>query len=259
MARSNLAYQLPERRQNYKPEPIAMPRPQLRTIEGQGRRTAAKPQQATWVRTLVIMCATIVIVLATTSVARVSISNATVQMMQASEQTQEAIDQARAVGLELEVRHSVANNPNRIQDTAAAMGVLPSGQPETTQARRGFTNETKNQMAAAAEEARAAELALLTAGIPLPLSDFKASARAVKAPMAGNGVAPEASVETPEALAGETPEALGTETQEYLPEYTEEYEPDYSAGYEADYDYGYEAEYDSYYDETQYDPSQEGV
>jgi hypothetical protein len=105
------------------------------------------------------MSAAVLIVLATVSVARVSIANATVQMMQTAEQTSAAIEQARAVGLELEVQHSLANNPTRIQDNAASLGILPAGQPATIPARAGFSALTLDQMERAAEEARAAEIA----------------------------------------------------------------------------------------------------
>lgn len=173
MARSNLAYQLEVPKRSYDAQPIARPRPKLRTIEGQGRATAAQTQQAPWLRTLAIMSTLVLIVLASTSVMRVSVANATVQMMQASEETTAAIEQARAAGLELEVLHSIANNPTRIQDAAANMGILPASQPATVTALSGFTAETQSQMQAAASEVQASQLALLTADEP---GDIKAPA-----------------------------------------------------------------------------------
>lgn len=164
MARSNLAYKQDRREQTYRPEPVSLPRPKLRTIEGQGRKSAAQPQQKPWVHTLLAMSIAVIVVLATTSVGRIGIANATVQMMQTAEQTQSAIDEARAVGLELEVKHSLSNNPTRIQDLAATRGVLPSSQPQTLEARNGFSTETQRQMQQAAAEAQAAELALLAQG-----------------------------------------------------------------------------------------------
>lgn len=161
MTRSNLAYQQPKRL--YEDEPLVLPRPQLRTIEGQGRKTSARTQQAPWIRTLMVMSALAIVVLATVSVARVSFANATVQVLQNSEQLRGAIDQARAEGLELEVQHSLANNPNRIQDAAAGLGILPAGQPETLAAQNNFSEETLAIMQAAAEEAHTAELAQLQA------------------------------------------------------------------------------------------------
>lgn len=161
MARTNLAYQQEEQERNYDAQPIPLPRPKLRTIEGQARGTQTRTQQAPWVRTLVVMSAVFLVVLSTVSVARVSVANATVQMMQTSEKTTAAINQARAVGLDLEVQHSLANNPTRIQDNAAMLGILPAQQPVALAAREGFSAETISQMNLAANEARAAELALL--------------------------------------------------------------------------------------------------
>ena len=161
MARTNLAYRQEERWQDYQAKPIPLPRPALRTIEGQGRGVRVQPAVAPWAKTLVVMCAVVFVTLATVSIARVSIANATVQMLQAAEQTNTAIIQARAEGLELEVRHALANNPTRIQDLAAALGILPASSVETLAAQHGFSISTINQMRAAAEEARAAELAAL--------------------------------------------------------------------------------------------------
>ncbi|MDR1088714.1 MAG: hypothetical protein LBL23_05545 [Coriobacteriales bacterium] len=159
MAQSNLAYRQEAEAERYDALPIRSPRPALRTIEGTRSRAEAEPRTAPWVRTLVVSCAVVLLVVATVSVARISIANATVQMMQTAEQTSAAIEQARAVGLELEVQHSLANNPTRIQDNAAVLHILPAGQPATVQARNGFSAETLDQMQRAAEEARAAEIA----------------------------------------------------------------------------------------------------
>lgn len=161
MARTNLAYTHKEQQQSYQAEPIALPRPALRTVEGQGRGLRAQSQRAPWVQTLATMSAVVLVVLATVSIARVSIANATVQMMQTSEQTSAAIDEARAQGLELEVKHSLANNPTRIQDAAADRGILPTSQPSTLAALDGFAPETIEQMRAAADAAHAAELKAL--------------------------------------------------------------------------------------------------
>ena len=161
MARSNLAYKQDRQEWGYDAQPVALPRPKLDTIEGQGRGTAAQTQQSPMLRTIAVMCALVIVVLTTSSVARVGISNATVQMMQSINTTQAAIEEARAVGLELEVLHSISNNPTRIQDRAAEMGILPASHPETLYALAGFSSETKTEMQAAAEEAKAAELAMI--------------------------------------------------------------------------------------------------
>lgn len=159
MARSNLAYKNEEARQSYAAEPIALPRPQLRTVEGKATETQTRTQQVPWTHTVAIMCAVLAIVLASVSVGRVSIANATVRMMQGSQQVSAVIDQARTAGLELEVQYSLANNPTRIQDAAAAMGILPSSQPETLAAHSGFGVDLVDRMRLAAEEARVAEIA----------------------------------------------------------------------------------------------------
>ena len=161
MARTNLAYKRQEQWQDYQAEPIPLPRPRFRTIEGQGKKTATQPVRAPWAQTLVVMSLTVFMTLATVSVARVTIANATVQMMQTSEQTRAAINEVRTEGMELEVEHSLANNPTKIQDTAALMGILPTSQPITLTARDGFSPETILQMNAAAAEVRAAELQAL--------------------------------------------------------------------------------------------------
>jgi len=138
-----------------------LPRPRLRTIEGQGRKTAAKPQFAPWVLALAITGVVVGMVLATLAISQVSISNATVQMMQNSDQTRAAINTARSAGMELEVVFSLGNNPTRIQDTAATMGILPTSQITTIPAQAGFSAETIYQMSLAADEARAQELQAL--------------------------------------------------------------------------------------------------
>jgi len=167
MAQNNLAYRQKPEEWGYDAEPIALPRPELRTIEGTKGSAQAQPRPVAWVTQLAVMSAVVIVVLASVSVARVSISNATVQMMQTAEQTRLAIDQTRAAGLDLEVQHSLANNPTRIQDSAASLGILPAGQPVVMEAREGFSAETILQMQVAADEARAAEVALLN----VPKSD----------------------------------------------------------------------------------------
>jgi len=107
------------------------------------------------------MSTVVLVVLATVSITRVSISNATVQLMQAAEQTTIAIDQARTKGMELEVVHSLENNPTKIQDHAAALGILPNNKTITMPARDSFSIETIREMSTAAAETRAAELQVL--------------------------------------------------------------------------------------------------
>jgi len=140
---------------------MPVPRPQLRTIEGQGRGVKPRKQQAPWVRTAVVMSAVVCIALATASVARVTITNATVQMMQSAEQTSAAINYARMGGVGLEVDLSLASNPTRIQDRAADFGVYPTSRVNTISALNGFSQDTMEQMDAAAQEARALELQVL--------------------------------------------------------------------------------------------------
>ena len=159
MARSNLAYRREVVEQSYDAQPMPSPRSRLRTIEGNGRKTAAQAQVAPWTNTLIAMSIVVAVVLATVSIARVTIANATVQMMQTAVQTQAAIDFANAAGIDLEVKHSLANNPTKIQDLAASMGILPSSQPVTLAAQSGFSEETIAQMQLAALEVRQAHRA----------------------------------------------------------------------------------------------------
>lgn len=161
MARNNLAYEQEVYEQSYDARPIPSPRPRLRTIEGRAR--SARTQQQPLVRAIACMSAVVLIVLATVSVARVSVSNATVGVMQASAQTNDAIEQAREVGVELEVEYSLANNPTRIQDSAASLGMLPSSQTATIQAYNGFSASTLEQMRQAASEYQAAQMSQLQA------------------------------------------------------------------------------------------------
>ncbi len=162
MAQSNLAYSQTQPTREFDAQPIAAPRPRLRAIEGQGRGVAPQAQPLAWLRTLAVMSTLVVVVLATASIARISIANATVQMMHGSEQTRIAIESARSAGLELEVRHSLMNNPTRIQDAAAALGIFPANQPEIVSALSGFTPQTKEQMQQAAQDAHALALAGLS-------------------------------------------------------------------------------------------------
>lgn len=165
MARTNLAYKNEEARQSYSAEPIALPRPELRTVEGKVSDAQTRTQHVPWTRTVAVMSAVLVIVLASVSIGRVSIANATVRMMQGSGQVSNAIAQARAAGLELEVQYSLANNPTRVQDAAAAMGILPSSQPETLAAHSGFGSDFLDRMRLAAEETRAAEITSLSSAL----------------------------------------------------------------------------------------------
>ncbi|MCL2530082.1 MAG: hypothetical protein FWE41_07125 [Coriobacteriia bacterium] len=188
MSRTNLAYKQQPQRRGYQADPIPLPRPKFRTIEGQGKGSAAKPRQAPWVQTLVIMSVVVAMMLATIAIARVSISNATVQMMQTSEQTRAAINSARQVGMELEVVFSLGNNPTRIQDAAATMGVLPSHSISTVAARGGFTVETIYQMSLAADEARALELQALYDRAELAAAEKPAVVESVLTPSPTQGL-----------------------------------------------------------------------
>jgi len=161
MSRTNLAYQQEEPKRRYEAQPIPLPRPRLRTIEGQGRAAATQTARAPWTRTLAVMSIVVFMVMASVSITRINISNATVLMMQTANQTSSDIEQARIAGMELEVEHSLKNNPTRIQDIAATMGILPTAQPEVLAALDGFAPETIYRMNQAAEQNAALELRAL--------------------------------------------------------------------------------------------------
>jgi hypothetical protein len=105
------------------------------------------------------MAAVVIAVLASVCVARIALSNLTVQMMLNGEQIANEITTARSMGLELEVRHSVATNPNRVQDAATKLGMLPDNQVATLAARQGFSPEVKSLLAQAAGDHMAAAVA----------------------------------------------------------------------------------------------------
>jgi hypothetical protein len=146
MAQSAAAYELP---QILEPQAAG---PNLRAIPGKGLGVRSATKLAPWLRTLIVMSAVFLAVLATTCVTRIAVSNLTVQLMLQAELTSEQIANSRAAGAELEVKHSLATNPNRIQDAATARGIVPGNQADTVQARHGFSAETQNAMAAAVAE-----------------------------------------------------------------------------------------------------------
>ena len=164
MSRTNLAYQVNQQQRSPRAQAIPLERPKLRAIEGQGRgpEAAAKAKPVAiptpQLRALAAISVVVFLVFTTASVAKVSIANATVQLLQTADDISLAIDQARTTGLELEVRHSLENNPTKIQDAAAVRGILPADHSTTIAARSGFAQSTINLMRVAAEEAQALEL-----------------------------------------------------------------------------------------------------
>ena len=60
---------------------------------------------------------------------RVWVTTATVQELIESQSITQSITEARAAGMELEVKHSVLANPNRIQEIASEqLGMSPASQ-----------------------------------------------------------------------------------------------------------------------------------
>jgi hypothetical protein len=93
-------------------------------------------------------------------IASISFSNATVQILLESDAVSESIANARSTGLELEVKHSVAANPARIQDAAAALGMVPTEQIPTLDATSSLSTEAKSALnEVQAEHPVAAQLA----------------------------------------------------------------------------------------------------
>ncbi|MDR2672201.1 MAG: hypothetical protein LBC35_02685 [Coriobacteriales bacterium] len=139
--------------------PQARPAPQLKALPGKGLGARTRPDIQPWATTAAVMAAVVIAVLASVCVARIALSNLTVQMMLNGEQIANEITTARSMGLELEVRHSVATNPNRVQDAATKLGMLPDNQVATLAARQGFSPEVKSLLAQAAGDHMAAAVA----------------------------------------------------------------------------------------------------
>ena len=169
MARTNAAYKMDyaasipahpatvPRRGQPASQPLA--RPRLRAIPGKGLGAQTSPALHPRVRALVVVAVLLVLVAATVSVARIAVSSLTVQMMLQGERISENIANARSQGLELEVKHSLATNPNRVQDAATTLGMVPDNQVQTLSAQQGFSFGTRDLMVAAASERLAAEVA----------------------------------------------------------------------------------------------------
>jgi hypothetical protein len=152
------------------------------------------------------MAAVLIAVLATVCVSRIAISNLTVQLMFRAEQTTELISNAKANGAALEVWHSVATNPNRVQDKAAANGVLPGNAVTTLEARHGFTDDVKFIMTAAATEAVNQEVAAAEAAAAAK-AEAAAALQAQEAAAADAAAQAEAATAEPEATTEATSEA----------------------------------------------------
>ncbi|MCL1890855.1 MAG: hypothetical protein FWG00_02345 [Coriobacteriia bacterium] len=148
----------PQRR----PREVEVPRPPLRALPG--RRAAAQQKSLVGQLARVVLstgafCFLFAMAVGVTSI---TVSNATVQMLLESESITETIGEARSVGLELEVQHSIATNPARVQEAAGALGMVPVGQIDKLDATTILdptTVETIAQAAAKAEKAKAAKAA----------------------------------------------------------------------------------------------------
>jgi len=64
----------------------------------------------------------------------IGLSNATVQTLINTEAVAQSIVEARSAGISLEVQHSFATNPIRIQDEALALGMGPAAKTATVEA-----------------------------------------------------------------------------------------------------------------------------
>ncbi|MDR3307807.1 MAG: hypothetical protein LBS58_02755 [Coriobacteriales bacterium] len=123
MAQAARAYTQPQRRVR-EPE-----RPPLRVLPGNG--TKARPQQQTmpYARALLGIFLVSVLFVCVVCGVRIAVATATVQTLMSSDAITQSLGEARAAGLELEVRYSVAANPNHIQEAAAQqLGMAPAEQ-----------------------------------------------------------------------------------------------------------------------------------
>jgi len=73
----------------------------------------------------------------------ISVSNATIQMLVNAESVSESILEARSIGLELEVQHSIATNPIRIQEAAVGLGMGPALSTATLEASSALSSTAR--------------------------------------------------------------------------------------------------------------------
>ncbi|MDR3136256.1 MAG: hypothetical protein LBU07_02350 [Coriobacteriales bacterium] len=156
-------------------------RPRLRALPGKGLDSETAPVSKPWTRTLAVAATAVLLVMATVCIARIALTNLTVQMMARAERVQENIDTARNVGLSLEVKHSLATNPNRIQNAATALSMVPDGAVQTLPARGEFSSEVQSQMATAASAQLAAILAEAEAAAAARQAEAEAAQRETEA------------------------------------------------------------------------------
>ncbi len=103
--------------------------PRFTVVPGKARDAAS--QQALSPQALFLFKMVIAMVVFVSLVAglRVWITTATIQQLIDSQNITQSITEARAAGMELEVRYSVLANPNRIQEVASEqLGMSPASQ-----------------------------------------------------------------------------------------------------------------------------------
>ena len=141
------AYAYNETRVRRAPEPQ---RPYLRSIPGRNQGTEARPAAASLVQTMLVVCACCFVFAMAVGFVNVGVSNATVQILMSSDTLSAQIYEARAAGHELDVQHSLAANPVRIQDAAKLLGMVPSDHVTTLEAHSEFNPAVLDVLTAAA-------------------------------------------------------------------------------------------------------------
>jgi cell division protein FtsL len=105
------------------------PAPRFRVLPGNGQDAAQRQSLSPQVLFLFKLVLATMIFVACLGGLRVWITTATVQELIESQSIIQAISEARATGMELEVKHSVLANPNRIQEIASEqLGMSPAAQ-----------------------------------------------------------------------------------------------------------------------------------
>lgn len=126
MAQSARAYQ-EQYQSQWQEAPARSPR--FTVLPGKGQDAAHQQGLSPQVLFLFKMVLTMVVFLSAIAGLRVWITTVTVQELIQSQAITQSITEARATGMELEVKHSVLANPNRIQEIASEqLGMSPASQ-----------------------------------------------------------------------------------------------------------------------------------
>ncbi|NLG10232.1 MAG: hypothetical protein GX562_01670 [Coriobacteriaceae bacterium] len=103
--------------------------PHFTVVSGKARDTANQQALSPQAMLLFKMVIAMVVFVSLVAGLRVWVTTATVQELIESQSITQSITEARAAGMELEVKHSVLANPNRIQEIASEqLGMSPASQ-----------------------------------------------------------------------------------------------------------------------------------